>query len=190
MSLLVFDAAMDQTKAKSGIDAQTVINSTHHYPDGTMTEVLRRAADRGWPIYRWCHKCTMQSDANPSGWLDPAEVERKRGEAPAAVFSCEYDLNEPVPESGAFVPNAVEAMFRPDLGIYRGAPGIGNVVRDLITVPAKGVVLAGRDWTGALSQYVVGRRRRAGRGTAHRPRLQRAQVRCGGRRVQLRPPAT
>lgn len=232
LSLSVFDAALGQTMAKSGVSAQTVVASTWHYPEGTVTEVLRRAADRGWPLYRWCYKCTTQTPSNPTGWLDPTEVERKRQEVPAAMWSAEYDLSEPVPDSRAFVPDAVEAMFKPDLGVFRGAPGeyieieepvegaryatgadwakerdwtvivtlrydvrparlvayeriarmpwpamvarfdrrvqrfpglayydatgIGNVVRDLITVPAKGVVLVGRDWAGALSQYVVG----------------------------------
>jgi len=39
----------------------------------------------------------------------------------------------------------------PGLACY-DATGIGNVVRDLINVPAKGVVLVGRDWQGALDQ--------------------------------------
>jgi hypothetical protein len=119
----ILDAALGQTMARPGIAAQTVISSTHHYPDGTMTEVLRRASERGFPVYQWCYKCTMQTPDNPHGWLDPAEVERKRLEVPVAMWSAEYDLQEPTPESRAFEPGSVEATFRPELGVFRGAPG-------------------------------------------------------------------
>lgn len=123
LSLVIFDAALGQTMAKGGVAAQTVVSSTHHYPDGTMTEVLRRAKERGWPVRQWCYRCTERTEANPSGWLDPAEVERKRGEVPSAMWAAEYDLQEPAPESRAFMPSSVEAMFEPALGIFRGAPG-------------------------------------------------------------------
>ena len=41
------------------IPEQTTLASTHHYPDGTMTEMKRRAADRGWRVYRWCYRETV-----------------------------------------------------------------------------------------------------------------------------------
>jgi len=89
LDVRILDAALGQTMARPGIAAQTVISSTHHYPDGTMTEVLRRASERGWPVFQWCYKCTMQTPNNPHGGLDPAEVERKRLEVPAAMWSAE-----------------------------------------------------------------------------------------------------
>jgi len=123
LSLVIFDAALGQTMAKGGVPAQTVISSTHHYPDGTMTEVLRRASERGWPVYQWCYRCTMRTPENPTGWLDPNEVDRKRLEVPASMWAAECDLQEPTPESRAFMPDAVDAMFRADIGVFRGAPG-------------------------------------------------------------------
>lgn len=54
MELSIFDAAMGQAMSKNGIAAQTVISSTHQHADGTMTEVLKRAAEKGWPVYEWC----------------------------------------------------------------------------------------------------------------------------------------
>ena len=54
--------------------AETVISSTHHYPDGTVTDVLRRASGRGWPAYPWCYRCTMRTPEDPTGSLDPAEA--------------------------------------------------------------------------------------------------------------------
>jgi hypothetical protein len=120
LALPILDAALGQTMARPGVAAQTVISSTHHYPDGTMTEVLRRAKERGWPVYQWCYRCTSRDNG---GWLDDAEIDRKRGEVPSAMWAAEYDLQEPVPTSRAFMPDMVEAMFREELGLFRGAPG-------------------------------------------------------------------
>jgi hypothetical protein len=232
LDIRILDAALGQTMARPGVAAHTIISSTHHYADGTVTEILARAKDMGWPVYSWCYRCTMRTADNPTGWLDPAEVERKRGEVPAAMWASEYDLQEPQPQSRAFMPAAVEAMFDPALGVYRGAPreyveieapvdggrystgadwarehdwtviatlrydvrparlvayermhrmpwpamvarydervrryggiarhdatGIGNVVRDLLTVQAIGVVLAGRVRSDLLTAYMVG----------------------------------
>ena len=103
LDVRILDAALGQTMATAGVRAQTVISSTHHYHDGTMTEVLRRAEDNGWPVYRWCYRCTERSEANPTGWLDPAEIERKRAEVPASMFRAEYDLQWPMPESAGFL---------------------------------------------------------------------------------------
>lgn len=116
MSLDIFHAALGQTMSKRGIAAQTVISSTHHNPDGTMTEVLRQAATRNWPVYEFCYRETVK----PHGWLDPSEVEGKRQEVPDSMFRVEYDLQEPAPESRAIQPEAVEAMFRPELGHHSG----------------------------------------------------------------------
>ncbi len=52
--IVIFDAAMGQTMGTDNVKAQTVCSGTHHNPNGTMTEILRRADERGWPVYRWC----------------------------------------------------------------------------------------------------------------------------------------
>ena len=118
MDLAIFDAAMGQTmEGDTGIATQTVASSTHQYADGTMTEVIKRAREKGWPVYEWCYKETMQ------GWLSEAEVERKRAEVTAAMWSVEYDLQEPSPEDRAIQPAAAEAMFDAALGSYKGSSG-------------------------------------------------------------------
>jgi hypothetical protein len=120
MDLEIFDAAMGQPMSKPGVPTQVVASSTHHYADGTMTEVLRRAADKGWPVHRWCWRET----SNPvDGWLSADEIERKRRDITEAMWSAEYDLQEPSPESRAIQPGAVARMFRRDLGQHRGAVG-------------------------------------------------------------------
>jgi hypothetical protein len=116
----ILDAAMGQPMEKDGVAAQTVISSTHHYADGTFTEVLKRAAEKGWPVHTWCYH---ETSAPPTGWLSKAEIERKRGEVTAVMFSVEFDLNEPAPESRAIQPGKVKAMFKRALGEFAGAPG-------------------------------------------------------------------
>jgi hypothetical protein len=54
----IFDAAMGQTLSKDGVPAQTVCSSTRQYADGTMTEVLKRAAERSWPVHEWSWRFT------------------------------------------------------------------------------------------------------------------------------------
>jgi hypothetical protein len=116
----ILDAAMGQPMEKDGVAAQTVISSTHHYADGTFTEVLKRAAEKGWPVHTWCYH---ETSAAPTGWLSEAEIERKRSEITAVMFSVEFDLNEPAPESRAIQPDKVKAMFKKKLGVFKGRPG-------------------------------------------------------------------
>lgn len=139
MELLILDAAMGQTMARPGIPAQTVLSSTHHYADGTMTEILRRAKDRGWPVYEWCWRETLE----PHGWLLKSEVARKQLEVTAAMWAAEYDLQEPSADNRAIVVEAVEKMFRRDLGVFPGTPG--KLVQ--IEGPVAGARYAhGADW--------------------------------------------
>ena len=141
MDLKIFDAAMGQTmEAGTGIAAQTVASSTHQYADGTMTEVLKRAKEKSWPTYEWCY---LETSAQPTGWLQQSEIERKRQEVTAAMWNTEYDLQEPSPESRAIQPAAVEAMFKRDLGFWRG----GNQEYIEIEPPRGGGQYAtGADW--------------------------------------------
>ena len=58
MDMDVLEAAQGQPmrKKKDGeiIETQTVMSSTHQYPDSTMSAILERARVQGWPIYQWC----------------------------------------------------------------------------------------------------------------------------------------
>jgi len=139
-SLPLFDAAMGQTLAQPGRPAVTVAASTHHYSEGVMTELKRRAAQQtGFVLRAWCYQETLA----PHGWLDPAEVERKRLEVPAAMFRSEYDLQEPAPEHRAIQPAAVQAMFDPARGRYRG----GQQERIEVEAPRPDALYAhGADW--------------------------------------------
>lgn len=116
MDLGIFDAAMGQPMSKHGIVAGVTASSTHQNADGTMTEILRRAASRGWKVHEWCYRETMRTPQNPFGWLDPEEVERKRLVITDAMWRAEYEGQEPNPEGRAFMTAAVDSMFDPALG--------------------------------------------------------------------------
>ncbi|MCP4712237.1 MAG: hypothetical protein GY869_26745 [Planctomycetes bacterium] len=143
MPLPIFDAAMGQPmdKTRDGIliPSQTVASSTHQYANGTMTEILRRAKDKGWPVFEWCYKETSAVD----GWLTAQEIERKRNDVTAAMWAAEYDLQEPSPGTRAIQPDKVKAMFDRSLGEYRGANGQLLIFEQ----PIKGAQYAtGADW--------------------------------------------
>lgn len=109
----VFDAALGQTMGSEGVPAQIVASSTHQYPDGTMTEAKNRAQDRGFPVYDWCYRESMEPE---HGWLTEEEVQTKRETVPEIMWTSEYDLQEPAPESRAIDPAAVEGAFHEALG--------------------------------------------------------------------------
>jgi hypothetical protein len=120
MDLNVLESAQGQPMRKWGIETQTVMSSTHQYPEGTMTEMIRRAAENRWPVYSWCYK---ETSFQPGGWLLPDEVERKKREIPAHMWAAEYELQEPNFQGRAIDGEKVDEMFNPELGIFEGAPG-------------------------------------------------------------------
>ena len=118
IALPIFDAVMGQPMSQKGVTKQTVMSSTHQYADGTMTEVLNRAALRNWKVYEWCWKETLE----PHGWLSQAEANSKRLDVTEAMWQSEYDLQEPSPESRAINTAAVARMFKRELGVFEGRP--------------------------------------------------------------------
>lgn len=108
MDLAILDAAMGQPMPGRNLDTQTVMSSTHQYPDKTMYEVLQRAVENDWPVFTWCYK---ESSNTVDGWLDPETIERKKQETSAAMFAIEYDLQEPSLGTRAMDTDAVEQMF-------------------------------------------------------------------------------
>lgn len=120
MDLKIFDAAMGQPMEMSGVPAQTVASSTHHYADRTMTKILARANEKGWKVHQWCYK---ETSAAPTGWLSESEIARKRGEVTKIMWLVEFDNQEPSPESRAIQPDKVSWMFKKALGTFKGKPG-------------------------------------------------------------------
>lgn len=140
IDLKILDAAMGQPMAGHGIAKQTVMSSTHQYPDKTMTEVLKRASENGWPVQEWCWR---ETSAEPDGWLSLEEIESKRAEVTAAMWAAEYDLQEPSPEDRAILSEKVDACFKRELGEFEGKLKQECVIEE----PQTGAKYAhGADW--------------------------------------------
>lgn len=118
IKLSILDPALGQPMSKGWILSQVVLSSTHQYPDGTMTEMLRRAGANGWKVFEWCYRETLE----PHGWCSVAEVERKRGILTASMWETEIELQEPSSEGRAIVTEKVKDGFRETLVLEPPAP--------------------------------------------------------------------
>lgn len=111
MKIGILDSALGQPMSKGWVKLQVVLSSTHQYPDGTMSEMLKRAGINHWPVFEWCYRENME----PHGWLGQAEVDMKRAILTARMWDTEIELQEPSSEGRAIDTEAVEARFRTDL---------------------------------------------------------------------------
>ncbi len=142
MELELFEAAQGQPMDARGLKSQTVISSTHQYPDGTMTELLKRANEKDWPVYEWCWRESVGTLEEP-GWLTMEMVERKRMEVSQRMWEVEYDLQEPSFDGRAIDTQFVEAMFDHELGVYVGDLDEHIVIEE----PQEGAsYVTGADW--------------------------------------------
>lgn len=148
MDLSILDAALGQPMEQHGIKSQTIISSTRQYADGTMTEVLRRAAEKSWPVHEICWRENLQ----PHGWLSQAMVDETQARVTDGMWNTEYNLQEPSPESRAIQPAAVDDMFDATLGVYEG-----NAHEYIeIEPPAAGASYAtGADWARAKDWTII-----------------------------------
>ena len=153
MDLDILEAAQGQPmrKMRNGVmvETQTVMSSTHQYPDKTMSIILNRAKEKNWPVYEWCYKET----SNPvDGWLTQDEVERKRQEIPAAMWETEYDLQEPNFNNRSIDGAALELAFSRLFGEFDGESPIVVVKPE---VAGGGFFVTGVDWAKQKDQTIV-----------------------------------
>lgn len=98
MEINIFDSALGQPMKRFGIEEQIVASSTHHYSNGTMTEILKRAAEKGWKVYEWCYRENLKS---VGGWLDDDAVAKKKKTVTKHMWDTEYENQEPNPTGRA-----------------------------------------------------------------------------------------
>lgn len=128
----ICEAARGQAMGKGDIKSHVVYSSTHQNADGTMTKLLQEAAQKGWPVFEWCYRETLE----PHGWLTQLAMERYRRQVSAELWRVEVELGEPSPEGRAILPECVEKMFGQMGGAYvrRGERydfGVGEAIRDV-----------------------------------------------------------
>lgn len=122
MDLDILDATLGQPLPQENwqgdqVQTQTVMSSTHQYPDRTMTEMINRAKKTGWPVHEWCYKETSNT---LDGWLTQESIDRARSLVSEIMWKTEYDLQEPSFEGRAIDGDAVDAMWDPSLGVFTG----------------------------------------------------------------------
>lgn len=116
MEMSILDAALGQPMHQVSytgemIEPFTVMCSTWQNPDGTFTEIMKRAEEKGIPVYQWCFLDT----ANPiDGWLTQAAIDEKKASIPAEMWRVEYELGEPSIGNRAFDTEKVEKTFAYD----------------------------------------------------------------------------
>lgn len=110
MKLEILNSSLGQPMTKGWIASHVVMSSTHQYPDGTMTKMLKRAAAEGWPVFEWCYLENLE----PHGWLSQSEVARKKALLTKAMWETEIELQEPSSEGRAIDTAKVEAAFVPN----------------------------------------------------------------------------
>lgn len=122
MDLAILDSALGQPMEQVNyagltIPTQTVMSSTHQYPDKTMSEMIRRSKAQGFPLYEWCWRDT----SNPvDGWLTQKGIDRARAVVSDLMWKTEYDLQEPSFGSRAIDTEAVARCFDPVFGEFSG----------------------------------------------------------------------
>ena len=107
-----------------------------------MAEVIKRSkekADQEWTYHEWDYRASLK----PHGWLDEAEVASKRIEVTDVIWNVEFEGQEPSPESRAIQPDKAEAMFKRELGYYRGAAGEDIIIEEH---DQQGIYATGADW--------------------------------------------
>jgi hypothetical protein len=149
----ILNAALGQPMSKAWVLSQIVLSSTHQYANGTMTDVLKRAAAGGWPVHEWCYRETLE----PHGWLTVGEVERKRAVMTAGDWQTEVELQEPSSEGRAMDTAKVEAAFQAMI-LMRIPDGDGDngYSRAVLEPPVPGARYGtGGDWAKKKNHTVI-----------------------------------
>lgn len=157
MELKILDAALGQpmpqiTYLGKRVKPYTVMCSTWQNPEGTFTEIKRRAEERGIPMYAWCYRETSAGD---TAWLGLDTIEEKRNSIPAEMWRVEYELGEPSIGNRAFDPDSVNAAW--DAAVK---PKITNVSKDFEEYTfafhqRDGRYVAGADWGKEQDKTVI-----------------------------------
>lgn len=151
MDQAILDAALGQPMEQMNylgqmVPTQTVMSSTHQYPDKTMSTMISRAKVQGFPVHEWCYK----ESSNPvDGWLTQQAIERARSVVSEIMWQTEYDLQEPSFGGRAIDTDAVERCFDKALGEFTGDKMV------LATPVAGRHYITGVDWAKSRDQTII-----------------------------------
>ena len=97
-----------------------LICSTLQYANGTMSRALEEADEKGWPVFSWCYKDTMEA---VGGFLTQESVDRRKAAISEEMWIQEFELDEPLVEDRIFKFEELQFLFDSDLGIIEDQPG-------------------------------------------------------------------
>lgn len=147
----ILDAALGQPLPQWNyqgvkVATQTVMSSTHQYPDKAMSTMIARAKQRGWPVHEWCYRET----SNPiDGWLTQESIQRAKDVVSDIMWQTEYDLQEPSFGGRAIDTDAVDRAFDETLGTFSGD-------RMVLTPKTEGrYYITGVDWAKSKDQTII-----------------------------------
>jgi hypothetical protein len=157
MSLEILEAALGQTFDKPNylgemIDGYTVMCSTWQNPDGTFSEIKRRAEDQDFPVYAWCYR----EAANPvDGWLTQKAIDSKKASIPKHMWESEYELNDPAVENVAFDRELVVSTFSLPFEPIESKTKKNFEVYTFAKQERDGTYVAGADWAKEQDYTVI-----------------------------------
>jgi len=157
MDLDILDAALGQPMPQKNylneiVKPYTVMCSTWQNPQGTFTEIYKRADEQGIPKYAWCYR----ESANPvDGWLSEEAIAEKKAMIPAEMWRVEYELGEPSIGNRAFDSDSVERVWSLPF-----EPLAQKVMKDFEEYKFKnyerdGVYVIGADWAKEQDYTVI-----------------------------------
>lgn len=146
MSLAILESSFGMPMQRGDIVPQILITSTHQYPDGTMSELIRRAHNRNWYFGSWCFKETHQANG---GWLSQDLIDFKKGSMPQRMWEIEFELQEPSIEGRLFETAHIQNMFTKKV-----IPDKVGEVYEFETPIPQGRYITGADW-GKQQDYTV-----------------------------------
>lgn len=111
LSVSLLDTILAQAMADPDRKAHVMLASTRQYEMGAMTEILKRAAQNGWPVYRWCYRDTLVSPDNPGSWLLPENIREMRNRITGRTWRIEMDLEAPGSGGTIFGPDVIAVLF-------------------------------------------------------------------------------
>jgi hypothetical protein len=146
--------AMEQTNVHGKvIEEYIVASSTWQNPEGTFTQVIDTARERGLPVFTWCWRELLQ----PHGWMSKRFIDNKRQTVSAQMWHTEYDLNEPSAGSRAFDLDKIEKHFVEYPATIREKHE-GNGDHDVYVwedPQANGTYAVGADWAKEQDKTVI-----------------------------------
>jgi len=152
----LFNAATGQTQSHyrvgHTIKAQLTASSTWQYPNGTMKYVMDLANEKGWPVWEWCYRETLE----PHGWLTREELESKKHDTPSLMWETEYELQEPNAGVLALDTLSVDGMFGvTGDGQYEKYEGKVDEYLEFELPQAGGRYVTGADWARKVDKTAI-----------------------------------